>query len=113
MTEFEIAVIEMMKKEYRHFLRLSMERDIYTKPQAAFRLGCSENVVEAEYLATGKVKMLVEQNNGKVDLMYSGISIKQYVEANHFSFTGKPEEWLMFKRMMFNNPELIKIKKVG
>jgi hypothetical protein len=109
MTELEQKMLEIYQRELRHYLKLSMDRDILEKSQAAFRLGVSENRIESDYLATGKIKMILE--DGK--LKYSGISIRQYVEANHFSFKGTPEQWPDFKRMILADPELIKAKKVG
>ena len=60
MSELEIQQL----KEYKKSLRLSMQRDLYTIPQAAFRLNCSVNTFKQRYVETGLIKMVLE--NGKL-----------------------------------------------
>ena len=47
----------------KHFLRLSSQRDVYSIPQASFRLNCSRNEFESLFVSTGKIKLLIR--NGK------------------------------------------------
>lgn len=43
----------------KHYLRLSSQRDVYTIPQASFRLNCSRNEFESLFVDTGKIKLLI------------------------------------------------------
>lgn len=45
--------------QLKHYLRLSSQRDVYSIPQAAFRLNCSRNQFESLFLETGKIKLLI------------------------------------------------------
>jgi hypothetical protein len=58
LTEMEAKFLEIQKKEFRKFLRLSSERDLYNLPQAAFRLNTSRNRLQEEYLDKGFLKMV-------------------------------------------------------
>lgn len=51
--------LKLLKK----FLRLSSQRDLYTIPQAAFRLNCSVNEFNKRFVETGAIKLVIE--NGK------------------------------------------------
>jgi len=53
MTELELVQLKL----YKRYLRLSMERDLYTIPQAAFRLGISRNAFEKDFVETGIIKL--------------------------------------------------------
>ena len=53
MTELELVQLKL----YKRYLRLSMERDLYTIPQAAFRLGISRNTFEKDFVETGIIKL--------------------------------------------------------
>lgn len=55
MTELE----KHQLKEYKKYLRLSSERDLYTIPQAAFRLGIGRNEFESSYVRTGKIMLRI------------------------------------------------------
>lgn len=46
----------------KHYLRLSSERDVYSIPQASFRLNCSRNEFESLFVDTGKIKLLIRNN---------------------------------------------------
>lgn len=48
--------------QLKHYLRLSSQRDVYTVPQAAFRLNCSRNEFETLFVQTGKIKLLIRNN---------------------------------------------------
>lgn len=54
---------EIFRKELKHFLRLSSQRDAYTIPQAAFRLNCDRHDFKFLFIDTGKIK--IELRNGK------------------------------------------------
>jgi hypothetical protein len=58
LTNLENKILEMQLKEYRKFLRLSSERDIYNLNQAAFRLNISRNRIESEFIKTGLIKQV-------------------------------------------------------
>lgn len=49
----------MDQKLYKKYLRLSMQRDLYTIPQAAFRLNCSRNVFMERYVESGFIKLVL------------------------------------------------------
>lgn len=66
-----------IKKEIRHLLRLSAPRELYTIPQASFRMNCSRNEFENLYLRTGKIKIIIYK--GKK--MVPHIEIEKYVES--------------------------------
>ena len=54
----ELSQIEQLQlKEYKKYLRLSSERDLYTIPQAAFRLGISRNEFERAYVKSGLIML--------------------------------------------------------
>ena len=53
MTELELVQLKL----YKRYLRLSMGRDLYTIPQAAFRLGISRNTFEKDFVETGIIKL--------------------------------------------------------
>jgi len=56
MTELEQAQLKL----YKQYLRLSMERDLYTIPQAAFRMGISPNVFEERFVMSGIIILKFE-----------------------------------------------------
>jgi len=58
LTEMETKFPEIQKKEFRKFPRLSSERDLYTFPQAAFRLNISRNRLKEEFLNKGLLRMV-------------------------------------------------------
>jgi hypothetical protein len=58
LTNLESKILEMQLKEYRKFLRLSSERDLYNLNQAAFRLNISRNRVEADFIKTGLINQV-------------------------------------------------------
>lgn len=60
----------------KHYLRLSSQRDVYTVPQAAFRLNISRNDFEREFVATGKIKLLIRNNQKFV----AATEIEQYLK---------------------------------
>jgi len=71
-----------IKKEIRHFLRLSAPRELYTIPQASFRLNCSRNEFENLFVRTGKIKIVIY--NGKKMVPHS--EIDSYVQnLKHFT----------------------------
>lgn len=43
----------------KHYLRLSSQRDVYSIPQASFRLNCDRHEFEALFVDTGKIKLLI------------------------------------------------------
>lgn len=47
------------EKLYKKFLRLSSQRDLYTIPQAAFRLNCSVNDFKERFVETGLIKLVI------------------------------------------------------
>ena len=56
------AIEELNKtvmRQLKHNLRLSSRRDVYSIPQAAFRLNCSRNEFESLFVETGKIKLLI------------------------------------------------------
>ena len=57
MTELEKTQL----KEYKKYLRLSSERELYTIPQAAFRLGISRNEFERTYVTTGVIVLRLRE----------------------------------------------------
>ena len=59
LTPFEIKALEMQKKEFKKFLRLSSERDLYNYTQAAFRLNVSRNTFEDQFIKTGLLKAVL------------------------------------------------------
>lgn len=55
-----MSELELLKfKEYKKYLRLSMERELYTIPQAAFRLNVSRNEFKERYLEAGLIRLKV------------------------------------------------------
>jgi hypothetical protein len=46
----------------KHYLRLSSQRDVYSIPQASFRLNCSRNEFESLFVDTGKIKLLIRND---------------------------------------------------
>lgn len=48
---------QVEQKLFNKFLRLSMQRDLYTIPQAAFRMGISRNQFESTYVKTGMIML--------------------------------------------------------
>jgi len=72
-------------KLYNKFLRLSMQRDLYTIPQAAFRIGCSRNVFNSKYVETGKIKLVVDGRKLMVpatELIYAIGEMQRVVHTN-------------------------------
>lgn len=62
-----------------------MERDLYTIPQAAFRLGCSRNEFEEKYVNTGLIKLkLVEGKRlvARSELIYAIDQLKNIIHKN-------------------------------
>lgn len=57
---------DIIRKEVRKFLRLSCERDLYTIPQAAFRLNISRNEFNEVYVKSGKIKLVIINGAVKV-----------------------------------------------
>lgn len=45
--------------QYKHYLRLSSARDVYSIPQASFRLNCDRHTFENEFVKTGKIKIMI------------------------------------------------------
>lgn len=52
-------IISVVRKEVRHYMRLSCERDIYTINQACFRLNVSRQKFYSVYVNTGKINPLI------------------------------------------------------
>ena len=73
------AIEELNKtvlQQSMHYLRLSSQRDVYSIPQAAFRLNCSRNEFESLFVDTGKIKLLIR--NGK--RLVNRSEIENYLE---------------------------------
>lgn len=68
--------------QLKHYLRLSSQRDVYTVPQAAFRLNISRNEFENLFVSIGKIKLLIR--NGKK--FVAANEIEQYIkqEARYY-----------------------------
>lgn len=67
---------EIIQKEVRHYMRLSVERELYTLNQACFRLNCSRKKFYELYVNTGKIFPLII--NGQVFI--TNQSIKNCLE---------------------------------
>lgn len=52
-------IILTVRKEVRHYMRLSVERELYTLSQACFRLNCSRKKFYQLYVDTGKIFPLI------------------------------------------------------
>jgi len=81
MTELE----QLQLKEYKKYLRLSSERDLYTIPQAAFRLNCSRNNFKSKYVETGKIKLVFDDGKLMVpatELPYAISELPKVVYTN-------------------------------
>jgi len=62
-----------------------MQRDLYTIPQAAFRLNCSRNVFNSKYVETGKIKLVVDDGKLMVpatELLYAISEMPRVVHKN-------------------------------
>jgi len=73
------------QKLYNKFLRLSMQRDLYTIPQAAFRLNCSRNLFTRKYVESGKIKLVVDEGKLMVpatELLYAISELPKVVHKN-------------------------------
>ena len=81
MTELETKIL----KETKKYLRLSMERDLYTIPQAAFRLGCSRNEFEEKYVKTGMIRLKVVGGRllvARSEIVYAIDQLKNIIHKN-------------------------------
>lgn len=54
MTE---RIDNIIQKELKHYLRLSSVREVYTIPQASFRMNCDRHQFEQLFVDTGKIKL--------------------------------------------------------
>ena len=85
LTNLEIKTLEMQKKEYRKFLRLSSERDIYNFSQAAFRLGISRHELDTQLIDTGLLKKLLFRNKWWI----TKAEIEKFIENGEYYFSKK------------------------
>ena len=53
---------ETVLQQSKHFLRLSSPRDVYSIPQASFRLNCDRHDFENLFVRTGKIKLHIRNN---------------------------------------------------
>ncbi|MBK8609108.1 MAG: hypothetical protein IPL84_03975 [Chitinophagaceae bacterium] len=74
-------IIEELNKtvahQSKHFLRLSSQRDMYSIPQASFRLNVDRHLFESEFVDTGKIKIMIR--GGKRFVAAS--EIEQFIEC--------------------------------
>ena len=54
MNNFD-EIISTVRKEVRHYMRLSVDRELYSLNQACFRLNCSRQKFYQLYIDTGKI----------------------------------------------------------
>lgn len=81
MSELE----QIQFKEYKKFLRLSSERDLYTIPQAAFRMNVSRSVFEKKFVNTGMLKLKIDGGKKMVpksELIYAIDRMQTIVHRN-------------------------------
>lgn len=73
----------MDQKLYNKFLKLSMQRELYTIPQAAFRLNCSRNTFKQRYVDTGLIKLVLDNGRLMVPAKEISYAIDQMQSVVH------------------------------
>lgn len=75
--------MEEQLKLLKKFLRLSSQRDLYTIPQAAFRLNCSVNDFKNRFVEPGAIKLVIVNSRKMVPASEIKCAIDQMQTVVH------------------------------